>query len=457
MATTRVEAETATRPRSDLHLESWGSGPPVVLVHGSLATGAEEWEAQRPLADEGFRLLVPDRRAYGRSPAAVGEDFLRDADDITVLMGDGAHLVGHSYGGLGAMFAAARHPEATRSLTLLEPAALTLGQDHPAGRALVHAVRSGWDDDVPDEEWVVTFLKAVGSDPDEFPPEFLAAAVPLVPVFRRGRPVWDSRPAAGRAGLGPVPQARRLRRPPRRVRGHLRRSRGSDRRVADGGRRGGTRDPVHRTADQREAARALAGRWLVAPGASSSAAWSRRGPHDDASLRQPQWDEGSLRSLGGDEVVAAVRPDRFPRLGGKARRLAQLDVTVLEGSRRTSTIESGEESAGSVTRSPLAPGGHMSKGGAPLPVNRRASWKRTSPVRPPGVLMVNGPAMTMSNSVSPLPRFPTTRPSHSLGSSSAPSGPRPNVAVVVSAVYPTSSTSTVARGSPSISSSAAPL
>ena len=55
---------------TDLHVESWGDGTPVVLVHGSLATGAEEWEAQRPLADEGFRLLVPDRRGYGRSPAA---------------------------------------------------------------------------------------------------------------------------------------------------------------------------------------------------------------------------------------------------------------------------------------------------------------------------------------------------------------------------------------------------
>src|SRR5262245_38742448 len=29
-----------------------GTGTPVVLVHGSLATGAEEWQAQRPLADE---------------------------------------------------------------------------------------------------------------------------------------------------------------------------------------------------------------------------------------------------------------------------------------------------------------------------------------------------------------------------------------------------------------------
>ena len=79
---------------SDLFVESWGTGTPVVLVHGSLATGAEEWEAQRTLADEGFRLLVPDRRGYGKSPAAEGEDFLRDGDDIAELMGDGAHLVG---------------------------------------------------------------------------------------------------------------------------------------------------------------------------------------------------------------------------------------------------------------------------------------------------------------------------------------------------------------------------
>ena len=100
---------------SDLFVDSWGAGTRVVLVHGSLATGAEEWQAQRPLADEGFRLLVPDRRGYGQSPAAEGEDFLRDGDDIADLMGDGAHLVGHSYGGLGAMFAAARRPDATLS------------------------------------------------------------------------------------------------------------------------------------------------------------------------------------------------------------------------------------------------------------------------------------------------------------------------------------------------------
>lgn len=173
-------------------MDSWGAGTRVVLVHGSLATGADEWPAQKPLSDEGFQLLSIDRRGYGRSPEAPGEDFLRDADDIADLMGDGAHLVGHSYGGLGVLFAAARRPDATLSITLLEPGTFALGQHDPAARALFDEVRSLWAQDLPDKDWVVRFLKAVGSDPDAFPPEMLAAALPLVPVCRGGRPAWEA-------------------------------------------------------------------------------------------------------------------------------------------------------------------------------------------------------------------------------------------------------------------------
>ena len=173
-----------------VHVEAWGEGTPVVLVHGSLALPAEEWEQQRTLANHGFKLLVLHRRGYGQSQGAQGEDFLQDADDIAGIMGDGAHLVGHSYGGLGCLFAAARRPEATISLTLLEPPTCALGQDDPDGRRLANEVRAMWHDDAADAEWVVRFLKAVGSDPDQFPPDFLAAALPLVPVLRHGRPFW---------------------------------------------------------------------------------------------------------------------------------------------------------------------------------------------------------------------------------------------------------------------------
>lgn len=177
---------------SRLFVDARGAGTAVVLVHGSLATGADEWSQQRPLGDQGFRLLIPDRRGYGRSPAAEGEDFLRDAEDIAGLMGDGAHLVGHSYGGLGVLFAAARRPEATLSLTVLEPAAFVLAQHEAAAHALVDEVRRIWGLDLPDDEWVLRFLTAVGSTPDVLSRELIDAAVPLVPLLRRGRPGWDA-------------------------------------------------------------------------------------------------------------------------------------------------------------------------------------------------------------------------------------------------------------------------
>jgi hypothetical protein len=45
-----IDTTPGTYPSNDLHVEAWGDGTPVVLAHGSLATAAEEWEAQRPLA-----------------------------------------------------------------------------------------------------------------------------------------------------------------------------------------------------------------------------------------------------------------------------------------------------------------------------------------------------------------------------------------------------------------------
>jgi pimeloyl-ACP methyl ester carboxylesterase len=41
-----------------------------------------------PLAASGsppVRLIVPDRRGYGQSPAADGEDFMRDGDETSPI------------------------------------------------------------------------------------------------------------------------------------------------------------------------------------------------------------------------------------------------------------------------------------------------------------------------------------------------------------------------------------
>ena len=53
---------------------------------GRWRQGAEEWQDNGHSPSRDIRLLAMDRRGYGRSPAAEGEDFLRDAADVAELM-----------------------------------------------------------------------------------------------------------------------------------------------------------------------------------------------------------------------------------------------------------------------------------------------------------------------------------------------------------------------------------
>ncbi len=195
---------------TELAVHEWGSGSPVLLVHGSLATAPEEWPAQLPLADEGYHLIAPDRRGYGDSSAAVGEDYLVDADDLVPLLeethGDGGvHLVGHSYGGLSAMVVAARHPDSVRSLALLEPPAFVATRNQPAAKALEDRIRFMWDDDDPDSEWLLRFLEVIGTDRDDLPPGLVDQILDMVPVMRNGRPDWDDELPIAELAAAPFP------------------------------------------------------------------------------------------------------------------------------------------------------------------------------------------------------------------------------------------------------------
>jgi pimeloyl-ACP methyl ester carboxylesterase len=93
-----------------VHIEQLGNGPRVLFVHGSVSAGSATWKAQSPLADR-WTLLILDRRGFGESSPADGDDFEVDARDIVEALGEGAHLVAHSYGGVGALLAAAASRE----------------------------------------------------------------------------------------------------------------------------------------------------------------------------------------------------------------------------------------------------------------------------------------------------------------------------------------------------------
>lgn len=125
-----------------LWVTRWGqSGPRVVMVHGG-AQGSEVggdrlFSAQERLAGRGWQVIVPDRPGHGRSPSPERpDDADADGELVAGILGEGAHLVGHSFGGCVALAAAAKRPSAVRSLTLIEPAMQKLATSDPRVRRL---------------------------------------------------------------------------------------------------------------------------------------------------------------------------------------------------------------------------------------------------------------------------------------------------------------------------------
>ena len=162
-----------------MHIEVVGSGPRIVLVHGSVTNGVLTWGAQRPLA-RSYTLAIVDRPGYPPNAPLERIDFEQQADEIRALLEPGDHLVGHSYGGVVTLLAAAEVRDRLASLTVLEPPCTRVALDDPVvaefARAGADLYASGARLDP--ETFLRTFLAAVGSDFD--PPS------PLPPALEQG-------------------------------------------------------------------------------------------------------------------------------------------------------------------------------------------------------------------------------------------------------------------------------
>ncbi len=151
-----------------IHVTRWGtSGPVIVMVHGS-AQGSEvggdlHFERQSALAALGWQVVVPDRPGHGRS-ASPGrpDDAEEDGKWVAELLGTGAHLVGHSFGGCVAAAAAALRPDATHSLTLIEPAMMPLAADSPVVQGFIKQLMDAGASATSPAEAAVNFAKVVG-------------------------------------------------------------------------------------------------------------------------------------------------------------------------------------------------------------------------------------------------------------------------------------------------------
>jgi pimeloyl-ACP methyl ester carboxylesterase len=156
-----VTADYSSRV-SALAVTRRGSGPCVVLVHGSVTDGELTWRAQAPLAER-YTLLIVDRPGFGDAPPPDGRvDWETDAGLVAEALPEGAHLVGHSYGGVIALLAAARRPEVLASLTVVEPPAFAVARGDPEVERFVAEAGAHWQEGPDDPEaFLRRFLELV--------------------------------------------------------------------------------------------------------------------------------------------------------------------------------------------------------------------------------------------------------------------------------------------------------
>jgi pimeloyl-ACP methyl ester carboxylesterase len=145
----------------------------VVLIHGSGGNAESAWESAQALADR-FELVAPNRGGYPPGPLLERIDFEQQAKELAPLLDGGAHLVGHSYGGLIALLIAARRPEAVRSLAVSEPPAFALARENPDVERLLEQLDQVKQTVQEPREFAARFLELVGSNatlPETLPPE----------------------------------------------------------------------------------------------------------------------------------------------------------------------------------------------------------------------------------------------------------------------------------------------
>ncbi|MCC0808468.1 alpha/beta hydrolase [Methylobacterium sp. W2] len=126
---------------TSLYYKDWGSGRPVVFLHG-WPLDADMWEYQMvPVAEAGFRTIAYDRRGFGRSDQPwQGYDYDTFADDLKAVLDEldltDVTLVGFSMGGGEVVRYLSRHGSARISQAVLISSVTPMmlkTPDHPDG------------------------------------------------------------------------------------------------------------------------------------------------------------------------------------------------------------------------------------------------------------------------------------------------------------------------------------
>ena len=122
------------------HMKTTGDGPTAILLHSSGSSG-RQWDALVDSLQSRFRLQTVDFHGHGGTPAWPGGRTITLEDEAALIAPllaaspDGAHLVGHSYGGAVALKLAQLHPQRVRSVAVYEPVLFRLLFDYNPAHA----------------------------------------------------------------------------------------------------------------------------------------------------------------------------------------------------------------------------------------------------------------------------------------------------------------------------------
>lgn len=180
-----VVQTVTSRDGTSIRYRQFGSGPTLLLLHGSMSSGAHHTDLAQLLADA-FTVVVPDRRGRGLSgPHRAGAELQQEVDDVSALIAatDAENVWGLSSGACIALEAAQTLPR-IRKVALFEPpllpeqaraaaflrqfdAEMTRGR---LGNALIVAMRAsemgpGWFRALP--VWLTVPLVQMGMDREE--------------------------------------------------------------------------------------------------------------------------------------------------------------------------------------------------------------------------------------------------------------------------------------------------
>jgi pimeloyl-ACP methyl ester carboxylesterase len=152
-----------------MYYEVYGTGKPIVLLHGSYMSIPLNWSHIIPILAKDRKVIVTELQGHGRTRDITREfSYEGMADDVSGLLKhlktDSADILGYSMGGGVAFQVAVRHPEQVRRLVVLSGT-----YKHDGWWPDVEAMYSTFTSDMFKGTPIQKQYDSLGNDPARFP------------------------------------------------------------------------------------------------------------------------------------------------------------------------------------------------------------------------------------------------------------------------------------------------